>query len=86
MRRLSTIDDGLTRSAVRWGERTGRWRRVEKGVWEERSDERTELELGRPAGTAAGGVARHHLAGVMHGLESMRLVGGWVTVEPVPRS
>ncbi len=82
MRRLFTLDDGLTRSAARWGERNGRWRRVERGVWTEGPEEPTALDRARAAAMVTGGVASHHLAGVLHGLDSIGLDGTWLTLAP----
>lgn len=65
MRRLFTMDEGLTRSAVRWGEEKGHWRKVDRGVWAEGPEEPSELDLARAAVIATGGVASHHLAGVL---------------------
>ncbi|HET7719021.1 MAG TPA: DUF559 domain-containing protein [Acidimicrobiales bacterium] len=40
------------------------------------------LDQARAAVLATGGVASHHLAGVLHGLDSVHLDGLWVTVPP----
>ena len=83
MRRLYLTEElGLTRSALRWGERTGRWQRVDRGVWIEGSEEPNRLDRARAAVMATGGVASHHLAGVLHGLDSVRLDGMWITLQP----
>ncbi len=81
MRRLIT-NDGLTRAELRWGEGTGRWRRIDRGVWAEGPDEPSPLDLARAAVLATGGVASHHLAGVLQGLDAVTLDGTWVTVPP----
>lgn len=84
MRRLFTSDEsGLTPAALRWGEEKGRWRGADIGVWVEGPDEPSQLDCARAAVLATGGVASHHLAGVLHGLDSVDLDGTWVTV---PRS
>lgn len=81
MRRLFTsAESGLTPAALRWGEEKGRWRRVDIGVWVEGPDEPSRLDCARAAVVATGGVASHHLAGVLHGLDSVGLDGTWVTV------
>jgi very-short-patch-repair endonuclease len=83
MRRLYTTDElGLTRSALRWAERSGRWQRIDRGVWVQGSDAVTELDRARAAVLATGAVASHHLAGVLHGLDSVRLDGRWMTLPP----
>jgi hypothetical protein len=81
MRRLFTNEDGLTRAALRWGERSGDWRRADVGVWAEGPDDLTRLDRARAAVMATGGVASHHLAGVLLGLDSVPLDGTWVTVD-----
>ena len=83
MRRLYTTDElGLTRSALRWAERHGRWQRVDRGIWVEGPAEVTELDRARAAVLATRAVASHHLAGVLHGLDSVRLDGRWMTLPP----
>jgi very-short-patch-repair endonuclease len=79
MRRLFT-SDGLTEAELRWGERKGRWRRADRGVWAEGPEELTPLERARAAVMATSGVASHHLAGVLHGLDAVTLDGTWVTL------
>lgn len=79
VRRLFT-SDGLTRAALRWGESQGRWRGVDRGVWAEGPDDPSELDRARAAVMATGGVASHHLAGVLHRLDSVDLNGNWVTL------
>lgn len=79
MRRLFTSDE-VTEGTLRWGERTGRWRRADRGVWAEGPEEVSQFDRARAAVMATGGVASHHLAGVLYGLDSVRLDGTWVTV------
>jgi hypothetical protein len=83
LRRICRTEDiGLSRSALRWAERHGQWQRLERGVWAEGPDEPTTLDRARAAVLATGGVASHHLAGVLHRLDSVDLGGTWVTVPP----
>lgn len=83
MRRLFRSDEtGLTPEALRWGERKGRWRRVDRRVWAEGPEEPGELDRARATVLATGGVASHHLAGVLHRLDSVELDGPWVTLRP----
>jgi hypothetical protein len=77
---FTSAESGLTPAALRWGEEKGRWRRVDIGVWVEGPDEPSRLDCARAAVVATGGVASHHLAGVLHGLDSVGLDGTWVTV------
>ena len=81
MRRLFTSDEA-TEAAIRWGEEKGRWRRVDRGVWAEGPEDLTELDRARAAVMATGGVASHHLAAVLHGLDSVGLDGTWLTLAP----
>lgn len=81
MRRLFT-DEGMTRAALRWGESTGQWRRADRGVWAEGPEDLSQFDRARAAVMATGGVASHHFAGVLHGLDSVRLDGTWVTIPP----
>jgi very-short-patch-repair endonuclease len=74
------LGDGLTESQLRWGELTGRWRRIDRCVWAEGPDEPSQLDRARAAVLATGGVASHHLAAVLHDLDSVRLDGVWVSV------
>jgi len=83
MRRLFMNDEGLTRAALRWGERSGQWRRADVGVWAEGPEDVSVFDRARAAVVATGGVASHHLAGVLHGLDSIPIDGTWVTVERV---
>lgn len=77
MRRLFTTaaaaQHGLTSAALRWGDRTGRWRRIERGVYGEGPDEPTKLDRQRARVLASGGVAAGALAGVLHELDSVVL-------------
>ena len=81
MRRLFKSDE-VTEAVLRWGEHKGRWRRADRGVWAEGSEELSRLDTARAAVLATGGVASHHLAGVLHGLDSVGLDGPWVTLAP----
>jgi len=83
MRRLFTNDEGRTRATMRWGEQAGEWRRADIGVWAEGPEDVSELDRARARVIATGGVASHHLAGVLHGLDAVGLDGIWATV---PRS
>ena len=79
MRELITLDDlgarGMTRGAIRTGERDGRWRRLVRGVFGAGDEPPTPLDTARAAVVAAGGVASGRLAGVLHGLDGVVLRG-----------
>ena len=79
---LRTEELGVTRSALRWGARNGRWQRIDRGIWAEGPEEVSSLDRARAGVMATGGVASHHLAGVLHGLDSVRLDGLWITLPP----
>lgn len=86
MRRLFTTDEaaaaGVTRSKLRWGERTGRWRRVDRQVYGVGPKEPSALDRGRAAVIATGGVASGRLAGVLLGLDGVTLRGTDLTLPP----
>lgn len=75
MRRLLTIDEmrarGLTRSAIRWGEKTGRWRAICRGVWGEGPEDPSDVDRALAAVLASGGVACGKLAAFLLGLDSL---------------
>jgi very-short-patch-repair endonuclease len=79
MRRLYTTADlaalGVTRSALRWGERHGRWRCVGHGVYAEGPEPPTPVERQVALVVGAGSVARGALAGVLWGLDAVELDG-----------
>jgi hypothetical protein len=92
MRRLFTAEDaladGLTLSALKWGEAHGRWRRVRKGVYAEGPEEPTPFDHARAEVLANHAVASGGLAGVLYGLDGVVLGGRpWrrrsVPIQPV---
>jgi hypothetical protein len=86
VRRLFTAEEaafgGMSRATLRWGERTGRWRRIDRNVFVEGAENPTPLERAVAAVLATGGVASAALAGVLLGLDSVTLHGRVVTVPP----
>ena len=79
MRRLFTAaESGLTKDALQWGERTGRWRRAHRGVYAEGPEPVTALDAARAKVLASTSAARAALAGVLHDLDG-------VTLQPSPR-
>ena len=86
MRQLITVEDfrrrGLTREAIRAGERAGKWRRIERGVYGEGPDAPTNLDRARAAVLATGGVAGGRLTAVLRGLDGVVLDGPDVTIAP----
>ncbi|HEX4906546.1 MAG TPA: DUF559 domain-containing protein [Acidimicrobiales bacterium] len=76
MRRLFTAaESGLTSNALRWGEQTGRWVRVQKGVYADGPEPPSPLDRERARVLAAEEAARGGLAGVLLGLDSVELDG-----------
>ena len=84
MRELFTTADaarrGIGSAALRWGERTGRWRRIARGVYGEGPEEPSPLDVALALVVVTGGVASGCLAGVLHGLDGVDLAGPDVTV------
>src|SRR4051794_33759938 len=64
---------GMMPDALRWGEHTGRWRRIERGVYGQGPEDPTPLDRAVAAVVGARGVAAGHLAGVLHGLDAVEL-------------
>lgn len=76
MRRLFTAaTSGLTNDQLRWGEATGRWRRVQRGIYAEGPAPLTQLDRERAKVMAAQTAARGGLAGVLHRLDGVVLDG-----------
>jgi hypothetical protein len=78
MRRLFTTEEalarGLTIATLKWGARTGRWRRICKGVYGVGPDEPSRLDRARSQVLVRkGAVASGGLAGVLHDLDSVEL-------------
>lgn len=75
MRRLFTAKEaiarGLTRDALRWGERCGRWRRIDRQVYAEGAQDPDLLDAARARVLATGGVARGRLAATLLGLDGV---------------
>ncbi|MDQ6910586.1 MAG: endonuclease domain-containing protein [Actinomycetota bacterium] len=65
------LDGGLTMAELRWGEQTGRWRRIEKGAYADGPDDPTAIDRALGSVLLTGGVASGHLAGVLLGLDSV---------------
>ena len=86
MRRLFTTEDalreGVTASALRWGERTDRWRRVDRGVWAEGPENPSPLDQARAGVLAVRGVACGRLAGVLLDLDGVDFRGFEAVVAP----
>src|SRR5436190_17054405 len=84
MRRLFTTaeanDRGLSRAALRWGERTGRWRRIDINVYAEGPEPPSALDAARAAALATGGIAGGCVAGVLLALDAVELRGPDVSV------
>ena len=76
MRRLFTSAEcGLTNHALKWGEQTGKWRRVQQGIYAEGPEDPTPFDRARAKVMASGSPARGSLAGLLFGLDSITLDG-----------
>jgi hypothetical protein len=86
VRRVFTADEsGLTRPALRWGVRAGKWQHLEREVYLDGPEPPDEFDRARARVLAAKTVARGTLAGVLHGLDSVTL-DGWPTRRSSPPS
>ena len=78
MRHLFTTADaraaGITESALRWGVRTGRWRRIIRRVYGVGPEPPSTLDTARAHVLASGGCARGTLAGLLHGFDGVEEV------------
>ncbi len=88
MRRMfttaDTLADGLTASALRWGEGRGRWRRVRQGVYVEGPEAPTAFERALADVVATDGVATGGLAATLLGLDGVELEGRCVRRRRLP--
>lgn len=76
MRRLFTVaESGLTYHALIWGEQTGKWRRVQQGIYADGPEQVTPLDRERATVLASGSPARGGLAGLLLELDSVHLDG-----------
>jgi|GEM_PF-2272681 len=71
---------GVTHAALKHGLSQGRIQRVLRGIYIEGADPVTPVETALAALVATSGVASGALAGVLHGLDSVRLQGKLVTI------
>ena len=71
---------GLSRAAVRWGAKSGRWRRVEKGIYAEGPDEPTNSDRARAALMVTRGVASGTMAGALLGLDGVQFTRADLTL------
>ncbi len=87
MRRLFTTEEaraaGLTSDALRWGEATGRWRRLRRGVYGMGPDDPTAFDLELAEVLARRAVASGGIAGVLLGLDSVAADGHPVRRRPL---
>ena len=85
MRKMFTVTElherGLTRAAIRWGARCGRWRLIIRSVYGEGDAAPTDMERAVAAVIATGGVASGSLAGTFHRLDGVEFAGLDVTLD-----
>jgi very-short-patch-repair endonuclease len=88
MRRLFTTAEalraGVSEMALRWGARSGRWRRAARGVYADGPERVLRLDRARAAVIAAGSVARGRLAAVLLDLDGVVLGGPHTFRRAVP--
>src|SRR5438105_3885391 len=86
VRRLFTTEEalatGLTMAALRWGERQGTWRRIERGVYGEGPEKPSPLDRAMAAVVLTGGVASGELAGLLLRLDGIVFRGPQITLPP----
>lgn len=74
MRRLfDFVDAGMSKGEAAWGVKTGRWVRVQRSIYAEGPEPPTPLDRARAKVLASRREARGSLAGVMLGLDAVRL-------------
>jgi very-short-patch-repair endonuclease len=74
MRRLfKGTESGLSSNQLRWGERVGRWRRIQRNIYGDGPAPVTALDRARAKVLASGSPARGALAGVLLGLDGVVL-------------
>jgi hypothetical protein len=66
---------GLSKDALQWGERTGRWTRVQHGVYADGPEPITAFDRERAQVLARATAARGGLAGVLHRFDAIDLDG-----------
>jgi hypothetical protein len=75
MRRLFTVEEatarGLTRAALRWGERSARWRRIDREVYAEGPCDPDAVDRARARVLAVRGIASGRLAAMLHSLDGV---------------
>jgi hypothetical protein len=89
MRHLFTAKDaarrGITPMELRWGERTGRWRRAGHGVYAEGADEPSRQDRALALVVATNGTGSGQLAGVLLGFDGVTLKGFGTTATVSPK-
>jgi very-short-patch-repair endonuclease len=90
MRHLFTTDQafqaGITESSLRWSLRSGRVQRVLRGVYVNGPQPPTWLERAQALVLASNGVACGSLAGILHGLDGVRLHRPFVALPSISES
>lgn len=79
---FTAAESGMTRAQLRHGEAIGQWRKVDRLTYRFGSDPITKLDRCIGLVVATGGVASGTVAGVLLGLDSVRLEHPEVTLSP----
>jgi very-short-patch-repair endonuclease len=86
VRRIFTNDEaneaGVTAAALRWGERHGRWRRIDRCVWGEGPEDPSPVDRAVASVLATRGVASGCFSAAMHELDGIAFCGPDISVPP----
>ena len=79
---FTTKEVSLTRDALRWGEKKGKWRRIVTHVYRYGAHDPTPMEQAIALVLSRGGVASGLVAAVLLGLDAVWIKGSEVTIAP----
>lgn len=78
--RAEVLQQGISLSAIRWQLGKGTWQRIGRGVYLEGGEPPTPIERALAVVIVTDGVASGTLAGILHGLDAVRLAKPFVTL------